>query len=528
MIKFQKAIYYEDETPHSFLFIEYNKYILELENYSDFITNLFLKVDFSSSNKSSEEIRYVLHNTFIYFLLNGNNLQHSRITSWPYWKIFLNKVKNKKEIILDYSQGNIDFYMKYLTSNQPKTKFHTINKNETKQFFLDKFGTSFILSYFIFRKTILFRRNKNISNVYLTNYDRYYENNSFFNSNMLNSKEYLKLLKEINLKNEKKNILFIKYGPKNIRNYIFKAFSDKNNLFLEDVLKFKHLSSYFFKSIFVRNDYILKDKSIMFTNPDEEFIYNSFQDFMEKDSHIILAIYYSSKEFINQNNFKYFAADSEKNYLFSLFHLAKSFNNKKIKSLAFTHEMINKYYIFLPLSKQYNYFPDYKFVWSDRVKFFLSQNYNIPSKNLKVFEDPRWFNWRKYKLKKKSVLIISQDLENFYNNLFLFLDNNEPELEILISKGYIIYFKAHPSEVHGENTKFMKLKTKYSKYFTIIEKLDFIPEYSISDSSTLSLELIGAGSKGYFTCKENYFLLDDNFFDKMSNTSFEDFLKKMR
>jgi hypothetical protein len=199
--------------------------------------------------------------------------------------------------------------------------------------------------------------------------------------------------------------------------------------------------------------------------------------------------------------------------MFYIYNIYAQWEND-IKTIAFSHEVINNNYIHIPISKKYNCIPNYKLVWNENIKKLLINKYNFPDDKVMIFPDPRFLYWKKYPKKEKTILFVSQGYTQFYKDIFNTFKDKEL-IDALIKNGYSFYFKPHPGEYLNDYSieQLNRLKSSIKK-IQIINELDFIPEYSIGMFSTMIYELLNAGSKVYILdelAKDVYMMKDDEF-----------------
>jgi len=498
----------------------------KLECYLDFIDELVSKSYKNNRFIKKNEFKNLVYNAFLYFLINWDNLYHSNQIPFYTWYNFKevvdNTLKSENDVsfIINQKYVNIDYFERYLRNFTNNIKLK--NKNIVMDYIMENFQGYSTLLYFLIRKIIMNNKNNTKYEIlFITDYDRYYENNKFFGPHLFNNNKFKELLKDNNISLTDKNysILFTKYNYINLLKYIKNYHKkDLNYLFIEDLLdlnlgfKILTMSSKFYKKIYLNN----------FSDEHERFIYNMFNIFLKHKLPFLLWFYLSIKNHISKNKVKCIIGDSEKNFMFYLFNIYKLWK-KNIKTIAFSHEIITNNYIHIPISKKYRCIPDYKLVWNENIKKLLISRYNFPNNKVRIFPDPRFLYWKKYPKKEKTVLFISQGYPEFYEDIFdTFKDKNL--INNLIKKGYSFYFKPHPGEFTYDVTVDYLNKLKNINEIKIINELDFIPEYTIGMSSTMIYELLNAGSKAYTLDKyaKDVFMMEDNEFKRYFRTNLKE------
>jgi len=491
--------------------------LYELKEYYNFIKKLIFMSYKKNNYLNKVEYTNLVFYTFIYYLLNWDNILHTNQIPFHIWKNFRNVIKDlldkdNVEFILNYKYANISYIENFLKSYGKKVKRE--EKNIFIDYIIENFQDKIIMTYFLIRKLFLNKKlNFNLYNnkcnyvLFITDYDRYYENNRFFGEHLFNDKRFKKLIRCNDFDNL---ILYTKYTYTNFKKYINDYFKkDSNILFIEDLLDLK----LGLKILFSKNIY--KNFHIQESNVDKQFIIDMFNIFLKNKLPFILWFYLSIKKFVSNINIKYIVGDSEKNFIFYLFNIYKLSNNSNIKTIAFSHELITKNYLHPIVSKEYECIPDYKLVWNHKIKELLVKIYKFPENRVLVFPDPRFLYWKNLSKENKSILLISQGFPEFYE--MIFKAYNEGLINNLVNKGYTIYFKPHPAEFNFKLCvdNFKKLKTL--KKIRIIHNISFLPEYAIGMFSTLLYELYTAGSKIYFLDKKakDTFIIDDKEFKKI-------------
>ena len=488
----------------------------KLENYLDFIRDLVFKSCKTNKFIKKSEFEHLVYNAFLYFLTNWDNLYHSNQIPFYIWCNFKetvdNALKSESDItfIVNQKYVNIDYFERYLRNFTNNIKLK--NKNVVMDYIMENFQGHFVMIYFLIRKMILNRENNLKCDVlFMTDYDRYYGNNRFFGAPIFNDNKFKELLKDFNisLTDDNYSILFTKYNYVNLSKYIKDYYKkDSNHLFIEDMLNLKLgfellNTTKFYKKVNL-NEY---------SDEHEKFICDMFNIFLKHKLPFLLWFYLSIKSHISKNNIKCIVGDSEKNFMFYIYNIYAQWEND-IKTIAFSHEVINNNYIHIPISKKYNCIPNCKLVWNENIKKLLINKYNFPNDKIILFPDPRFLYWKKYPKKEKTILFVSQGCPEFYNDIFNTFRNKEL-INTLIKNGYSFYFKPHPGElVYDVAVNHLNKLKNNIKEIKIINELDFIPEYSIGMSSTMIYELLNAGSKVYILdelAKDVFMMKDDEF-----------------
>ncbi|CAB3290111.1 conserved protein of unknown function [Methanocaldococcus lauensis] len=512
----------------------YNIYqpLKKLEYYLDYIKDLVSKSYKDNKFIKKDEFEHLLYNIFLYYLINWDNLYHTNqipFCNWYNFKEIIDSILNSENdvsFIINQKYINTDYFKRYLENFTNNIKIK--NKNIIADYIMENFQGNLIMLYFLIRKMIMNRKSYYKSNIlFITDYDRYYGNNRFFGDHLFESEDFKKLLEELNINMNLTNysILFTKYNYTNLLKYI-KDYHKKpsNYLFIEDILNlelgFKILlnSSKIYKKVKLNDD-----------NNDEhkKFIHEMFNIFLKHKLPFILWFYLSIKDYILKNNIKYIFGDSEKNFIFYLYNIYALWA-KNIKTIAFSHEIINHNYIFIPVSKKFNCIPNYKLVWNDNVKKLLINKYNFPNNRVLVFPDPRFLYWKEFPKKEKTILFVSQGYPKFYEDIIsTFMDKKL--INTLIKNGYSFYFKPHPGEYNSKRSIKNINKLKNIKEIKIIDNLDFIPEYTIGMSSTMIYELLNAGSNAYFLdeCAKDMFMIDNDVFKKYFRKNIKEILNEI-
>ena len=538
-IKIDKAYIEKDWIIISFLPNEniYSSF-KKLPKYLEFIKKLTHKTHKPDFVVSKKEYEYLIYYSFSYFLVNWDNLFWSKQIVWHVWenfKIHTNELltKEKLGVVLDYKYGNIDAFKNYIEKSFRDVHLST-NKNRIMYYLFDNHLYFLLMNYFLFRS--IFRKllyinqkpKKEFDAIFITNYDRYYGNDRFFGEHLFNDKDFKDLTKklcgiELNSGKDNKSILYFKPNFADITKYI-KNLKDKseNVLFLEDIMYITSGIRIFSHWMLHKNKYKIDlDENL---NDDEKFILEMYNDFLLNKLSFILWFYLSIKDFIKNKKIKLIVGDSEKSFMFFLFNLARKFTDEKVNAIAFSHEIVSENYAQVPVSKNFNDIPDYKLVWNENIKKILTKRYNFPEEKVIVFPDPRFLYWKKFPLKKKTILFVSQGVPDFYEELFDIFKNKKEIIDKFLSNGYSFYFKPHPGEIaFGDTAQYIhKLKT-ISEIKTITE-LNFLPEYSIGEGSTMQYEFLQAGGKTYFITDKNHFLMDEKEFEKYSKSNIYDAL----
>ncbi len=513
----------------------------KLSEYLEFIkklTSLTHKSDFIASR---EEYEYLVYYSFLYFLVNHDNLFYSKQLPWQIWfnfKKYANDLLGKKEteVILDYKYGDIYVFKEYIKRKFGDIKLSVINRNRIINVIFNNLQYLILMAYFIFRSIIRKllcinkKPKKEFDILFLTNYDRYYGNNRFFGEHLFNDKEFINLTKNLSgtePKENNKSILYFKPGFTGIVKYI-KNLKDKSSsiLFLEDVLYIRSGIKILSHWIFNKNNYRIDLRENL--NDDEEFILEMYNDFLLNKLPFILWFHLSIKDFVRNKRIKLIVGDSDKSFMFFLFNIARRFTGDKVDTIAFSHEIVSKNYAQIPISKNFKDLPDYKLVWDEKRKEILFKLYNFPEDKLIIFPDPRFLYWKKVPLKKKTILFVSGD-DFLYEYLFDTFENKKNIVNELTSKGYSFYFKPHPGELSAGFTSGYLNKVKEIKEINVINELNFLPENAVGAYSTMLYELLNAGVKPYFIKEKdknltNVFLIDEKEFKKYLKNNISDAL----
>ncbi len=498
-----------------------------LKNYLPFIKELVEKteVDAEKYKLKRSELNKFIYYMYIYFLLHWDMINPSKQTQWCNWinlKNLLEKdIKKNDVIILDYSK-NIAFYEEYIKKNFSNK---IITKNKRLLNLLNRILGFGILTSFLLRGLLqkIFRRKMNLKNkkiLMITNYDRYYSSNGFFNKYLLEDKDFSKQIRKLFGEDIKRFIrLYAKYGMINIE-YLKELSKDHQNLFLEDLLNLKAG----FKILISKKPKINTRKLLSAEEDwDKRFLTEMYEDFLTNKFKFSIWIFLSIEKFLTDNqNITLIIGDSEKNFLFYIINLYKKIKDPKIRTLALSHEVITKDYFYTPINELFDDTPDYKFVWSKSIKKLLIEKFNYPKRKLKVFIDPRFLKWKYFPYKKNSILIVSQGYISFYHSLINVL-NKSSVINKIINMGGKIYLKPHPAELSREEPlKLINLiKNKYKDKVEIITNLDFVPQFAIGKNSTLLYELYINGSTTFFINSENTFSIEKKEFKKLSKKSLE-------
>ena len=174
--------------------------------------------------------------------------------------------------------------------------------------------------------------------------------------------------------------------PKYIKDYYKK---NSNYIFIEDILNLK-----LGFEILLNISKIYKKITLNSDDDHKEFINEMFNIFLKHKLPFVLWFYLSIKDYILKNDIKCIVGDSEKNFMFYLYNIYALWN-RNIKTIAFSHEVINYNYIYLPISEKYSCIPDCKLVWNENIKKLLIDKYNFPKDKVIVFPDPRFLYWKK-------------------------------------------------------------------------------------------------------------------------------------
>jgi len=490
----------------------------DLEKYLDFITELCKGICKNNNLiKKKKEFENLLYYSFLYYLVNWDNIYHSNQVPYINWYNFKNNIdsilKNKEniELFLDYRYMNIEIFEEYLR------EIYNINiKRKNKNILIDSVIKNYqgylIYIIFLIRKILMNKNNNNekFTVLFSTDYDRYFLNKRFFSRHLFNYEPFKQLISDLGIEDLDYKILYTKYNPFNLKEYISNFYKkDKNEVFIEEILDLK-IGLNLMSNI---NKIYRKDIDFNIGKEDfnKYFIYRMFKIFVKHKLPFILWIYLSVKTFIKNTNIEVFIGDSEKSFIFHIFNIYK-INENKIKTVAFSHELINKNYAVIPVSNKNKLIPDLKLVWNENIKKLLIQKYNYPPEKVLVFPDPRFLYWQSMPKKEKTILLISQGSPIFYEQIFEL--SKEGVLNNL-TKRYNVLFKPHPGEY--PTTKYYIKKLKDLKNIEVINNLNFIPEYSITMTSTLGYELLNAGSKVYFIDEraKDVFLIDSELFKRI-------------
>ncbi|ABO34814.1 conserved hypothetical protein [Methanococcus maripaludis C5] len=489
----------------------------------------------------SKELNDLIYYSYIYYLIHWDNIDSSKQIAWQNWFNFKKTVdknlKNEYVVVLDYIR-NIDFYEKYISKKFP----NEIKRYNEKNIFLKFFGNFhgfFMVFYLLMRKlTCLFitgfsktsaKYDKNMI-LAITDYDRYYDSKGFFNSEIFSNaefKEYLKLNFNTDVETENIQVVYTKYSFKNFLKYLITFKNDNKSVFLEDILDF-HIGLEIFIHGLLN---IKKNKNFPIVKTDEniEFIDHMYEDFMKNKFLFSLWFYLSVKKYIENNNVKIVIGDSEKNLLYFFFSILRK-NSEYFNTIAFSHEVIiPDHSFYLPFTGHYDDSPDLKFVWNEGIKKLLVDKYNYSEDKIAVLDDPRFLKWKSKKFEKKSILFISQGYSHFYEDLIDFFKNETEKVNFLKSKGFKFYFKPHPAEfLTPTSKKYLEEIMKSYNDISVIDNLDFIPEYGIGVDSTLVYELMRNGTKVFFLSLNNIFMIEKEDFQKCSKKSISDVIHSLK
>ena len=488
-----------------------------LEKYIDFITELCKEMYKNNNIIGKKEFENLLYYFFLYYLVNWDNIYHSNQLPYINWYKFKNSIdnilKNKKNIklFLDYIYSNIEIFEEYLREIY-NIKIKRKNKNILVDSVIKNYPGYLIYLVFLIRKILMNkkRNNEKFTILFSTDYDRYILNKRFFGRYLFNYRSFKQLIKDLGIDDLDYRVLYTKYNPLNLKDYISNFYKkEKNELFIEEILDLK----IGLNLIFSINKTYRKDIDFDIGKEDfnKYFIYKMFKIFVRHKLPFILWIYLSVKTFIKNTNIEVFIGDSEKSFMSHIFNLYK-INEDKIKTVALSHELINKNYSVIPISNKNKLMLDLKLVWNKNIKKLLIQRYNYPPEKVLVFPDPRFLYWKSMPKKEKTILLISQGSPIFYEQIFEL--SKERVLNNLI-KEYKILFKPHPGEYYIKKPYIEKLKDL--KNVEVINNLNFIPEYAVTVTSTLGYELLNAGSKVYFIDEraKDVYLMDNELFKKI-------------
>ncbi|WP_150131692.1 hypothetical protein [Methanofervidicoccus sp. A16] len=485
-----------------------------LEKYLDLIIELCKGVYKNNNLIGRKEFENLLYYSFLYYLVNWDNIYHSNQVPYINWYNFKNSIdnilKNREsiEVFLDYKYLNIEIFEEYLKEIY-SIKIKRKNKNILIDYFIKHYHGSLIYLMFLIRKMLMNKNiNENFSVLFSTDYNRYFLNKRFFGTHLFNYEPFKKLVRDLGIEDFNYKILYTKYNPFNLKDYLLNFYKkEKEELFIEEILDLKiglnlilNINKIYRKNI---------DFNIEKEDFNKYFIYRMFKIFVKHKLPFILWIYLSVKEFIKNTNIKVFIGDSEKSFMSHIFNLYK-INEGMIKTVVFSHELINKNYAVIPVSNKNRLIPDLKLVWNENIKKLLIQRYNYPPEKVLVFPDPRFLYWRGMPKREKTILLISQGSPIFYEQVFELSKEG-----VLNNLGYKVLFKPHPGEYYISKSYIEKLKNL--KGIKVIDNLNFIPEYAVTMTSTLGYELLNAGSKVYFIDEKarEIFLIDDKLFKKI-------------
>jgi len=485
-----------------------------LEKHLDFIRELCKEVYRNNELIGKEEFENLLYYSFLYYLVNWDNIYHSNQIPYINWYNFRNSMDNilrdnkTVEILLDYKYLNIEIFEEYL-----KEAYGIKVKRKNKNILIDKIIGHYhgYLIYFMFliRKILMKGNNREEFTVlFSTDYDRYFHNKRFFGKHLFNYEPFKKLIRDLGVEELDYKVLYTKYNPFNFKDYLLNFYKkEEKELFIEEILDLK-----IGLDLVLSIDRIYKkdiDTHVGKDDIDRYFIYRMFKIFIKHKIPFILWIYLSFKRFIEKANIKVFIGDSEKSFMFHICNLYK-ISNGRIKTVAFSHELINRNYAVIPVSDKNKLIPDLKLVWNENIRKLLIQRYNYPPEKVLVFPDPRFLYWKEMPKKEKTILLISQGYPTFYEEIFKLSKEG-----VLDNLKHRILFKPHPAEY--PTNKFYIKRLKSLQGIEVIDDLDFIPEYAVTMTSTLGYELLNAGSKVYFIDKraKDMFLMDENLFKKI-------------
>jgi hypothetical protein len=508
-----------------------------LNDYLDFIKQLVENTRniYQNYGMRDEEFKIFLYYMFIYFLLHWDNISYSIQTQWCSWinfKVNINKYLKENDVVILDRIRNIEVYEKYIQKNF-NNKVKTDNKNKPWSIFLKNYNGQVIYLYFLIRTIIknFIRKTPSLNNkicLMMTDYDRYYFSKGFFSEELFNNKKFNEIIQSssnIEINKENCTVIYTKYNYGGLFDYINSLKEDNKSLFIEDILHPKLGKKLLITSI--RNNLLSNLNNISHYDDNSEFLLEMYKDFLRNKVPYVIWIYLSLKEFFNKNkNIHLAIGDSEKNFLFYILNLFKKIENNNLKTLAFSHEVITEQgYFYIPLSNKYDDTPDCKFVWNEGVKNLMITKYNYPPNKIVECPDPRFLKWKSKKFKKNTILIVSQGYVEFYNELLSILTNSSI-INDLINMGIHIYLKPHPAEyLNNENIKhFDTIRLKFIHKISIIDDLNFMPEYAIGKDSTLLYELYLNKTNVYFISANNLFMIDEAIYKNINKSSIYDAL----
>ncbi len=505
----------EDKEEYNLIHFNVEKFLITITDNLNFIYNLaktFCHQNYSYFNQffSEEELIYFTFHIYIYYSLHWDNIpKYSFSSLYIYFRLreFLNEFSKQRildSLILDYRYYDLTLLQRFIESFC-KINVKCKNKNNIIKFLIS-YESYILLFYFLTRKLIIkSQRIEKIDILFIDNYDRYFDNKNFFDVLLNEDNFYHKL----NIKKYKNKFIFYsKLGNKNILKYIRDSYRKFNyELFIEDLISlnsiFKFLSfypKYNFEKIEILKSNIDKN------NIEKKYIVYNFIDFIKRKFLFLVWLYINIKNFIKKTEVKIVIGSSEKALTFYIINIAKNFLNKQIQTIAFSHEVITRKYLYIPYKSysKFSNYPDLKVVFTQKGMEIIKNKYKYPSKIL-LYEDPREIYIKNLPKKRKTILIVSQGFPDFYKQLFITLNKYKWILE-----KFKIYFKPHPTENLNKDL----LKNLESNKIEIIKNLNFVPEYAIGNCSSLLKTLLVAGSKIYYTNKIFEDFLDENIKEK--------------
>jgi len=485
----------------------YSNAIKELENNYGFIKKLISSTKYKQNFLSNKQFTSFIYHFFLYYLLNWSESRYHKKLHYLSWHTIINFLKkNKKKfqtVELDYSNGNLDLIAKYYTNMNLKVSKK--NNPLTYNFFW------YTYRYFLFlgflSRLFFYKKNEKSKlesdSIFVSNYDRYYKNKNYFSEEFIKSKLLTNFLeKEIHIKPKKSKVLYLKYNPRNLSNYIKRR--EHDFLFLEDFLEKKIFFKFLFKKnpkLNLKNDYRPEDIKWYLVEAYNMFLKNEFK---------FLFAHYLSIENNMPKNISFVISDIETNLFFYSLLISKKIRQSNLNLISFSHDTISNISSKLTFSIDYSIFPDFKLVWDSNGKDLLVKKYDYPPNKIKIFPDPRFLYWQKFSMKPKSILLLSTLEEDYYNKIISLGKN--PFYVKLVKKGYFFFFKPHPIEL-GNAKKVSKLNElcKIEGMYKI-ESLDFIPEYVVGNISIMLYELYQNGSTPFFYSKDNIFNFEESYF----------------
>jgi hypothetical protein len=182
--------------------------------------------------------------------------------------------------------------------------------------------------------------------------------------------------------------------------------------------------------------------------------------------------------------------DSELNLL----AMQLGFLKGKTKFIVMSNEVISSNYLMLPFQKgEKRPAFDYKIVYGAREKEILVKKFKYPAEKLIVFPDPRFLEFAfDQKPMKETILFISQMIPAFYNLTNKFYDRFRRER---FANPLSVTFKPHPYEKPRSARRAVTNEIE----FVNLRKLDFVPKYAVTLSSTLGFELLTQGAIVFFS-----------------------------